>query len=164
MGLGPACEGSWRRPSGQAGLGALGLRLGLDAALRCSPSWAQPRSVEAAQGAWSSRPVERGGAGPGRPVNEGASGKQRRNDTAATDGFRRGDGGRRRGWARLTTGMGGSGPWAPDLTGCGQGRRGRHRSGRRNGGGRELRRTPCGGATKLEDLRDTGRERSVRER
>ena len=35
---------------------------------------------------------------------------QRRNDTAATDGFRRGDGGRRREWARLTTGMGGSGP------------------------------------------------------
>ena len=31
----------------------------------------------------------------------------------------------------------------------------------KNGGGRELRRTPCGGATKHEDLRDTGREREL---
>ena len=34
----------------------------------------------------------------------------------------------------------------------------------KNGGGRELRRTPCGGATKHEDLRDTGRERELCER
>ena len=31
----------------------------------------------------------------------------------------------------------------------------------KNGGGRELRRTPCGGVTKHEDLRDTGRERAL---
>ena len=133
-------------------------------ALECSP-WAKAQSVVRWTG-WAARRVagllalQMYACG---AVNTGVE-KRRRNDTAVTNGFRRGDGGRRWGWAHLTTGMGGSGPWAPDLTGCGQGRRGRHRSGRRNNRGRELQRTPCGGATKLQGPTRHGGERELCER
>ena len=62
-----------------------------------------------------------------------------------------------------TAGMGRSGPWAPDPAGGGRGWRGATRIRVQERRGREIRRTPCGGATRLRGPAEHG-ERELCER